>query len=46
MQKTKRSARCNPALGLEKAVVDESCAGMSVASVATAHGVDAHLVHK
>ena len=45
-QKTKRSARRNHALGLKKAVLDESCAGVSIATVAMAHGLNAHLVHK
>ena len=46
MQETKRSARRNHAHELKKAVLDECHAGVSVASVAMAHGLNANLVHK
>jgi len=46
MQETKRSARRNHALELKKAVLDECRAGVSVAGVAMAHGLNANLVHK
>ena len=46
MQETKRSVRRNHALELKKSVLDECRAGVSVASVAMAHGLNANLVHK
>ena len=46
MEETKRRVRRRHANDLKKAVLDECRAGVSVASVAMAHGINANLVHK
>ena len=46
MEETNRRVRRRHANELKKAVLDECRAGVSVASVAMAHGINANLVHK
>ena len=46
MEETNRRVRRRHANDLKKAVLDECVAGVSVASVAMAHGINANLVHK
>ena len=46
MEETKRGVRRRHANDFKKAVLDECVAGVSVASVAMAHGINANLVHK
>ena len=46
MEETKRRVRRRHANDLKKAVLDECVAGVLVANVAMAHGINANLVHK
>ena len=46
MEEAKRRVRRRHGNDLKKAVLDECVAGVSVASVAMAHGINANLVHK
>ena len=46
MEETKRRVRRKHANDLKKAVLDECRAGVSIASVAMTHGINANLVHK
>ena len=46
MEETKRRVRRKHANDLKKAVLDECRVGVSVASVAMTHGINANLVHK
>ena len=46
MEETKRRVRRKHANDLNKAVLDECRTGVSIASVAMTHGINANLVHK